>query len=158
MFIHLDSHFAMYFSHLFNYVLFHLFNYLVCWKLLYPEISRKRKKTKSLLRKKITHKDGDDFLTITSFICQNYFSGWFSLANCLEKFFATARRNDGKIHNKKSLTSTQAAIDQYLQSPSLSKRFSILGDSQFSEANRALLNFMKYKIWERRVTFLPQNQ
>ena len=29
VFIHLDSHFAKYLNHLFNYVLFYLFNYLV---------------------------------------------------------------------------------------------------------------------------------
>ena len=65
------------------------------------------------------------------------------LNKCLQKFYLSARRRDGTIYNKKSLTAIQAALDRHLRSPPLSKPFSIIGDPLFTEANKTLSNYLK---------------
>ena len=65
------------------------------------------------------------------------------LNKCLQKFYLSARKRDGSFYNKKSLTAIRAALDRHLRSPPFSKPFSIIGDSQFNDANTSLDNFLK---------------
>ena len=65
------------------------------------------------------------------------------LNKCLQKFYLSARKRDGSFYNKKSLTAIRAALDRHLRSPPFSKPFSIVGDSQFNDANTSLSNFLK---------------
>ena len=65
------------------------------------------------------------------------------LNKCLQKFYVSARKRDGSFYNKKSLTAIRAALDRHLKSPPLNKPFSIVGDTQFTEANKTLSNFLK---------------
>ena len=65
------------------------------------------------------------------------------LNKCLQKFYLSARKRDGSFYNKKSLTAIRAALDRHLRSPPFSKPFSIIGDSQFNDANISLSNFLK---------------
>lgn len=65
------------------------------------------------------------------------------LNKCLQKFYLSARKRDGSYYNNKSLTAIRAALDRHLKSPPFSKPFSIVGDSQFSSANKSLSNFLK---------------
>ena len=62
---------------------------------------------------------------------------------CFQKFYLSARKRDGSFYNKKSFTAIRAALDRHLRSPPFSKPFSIVGDSQFNDANTSLSNFMK---------------
>ncbi|PFX13896.1 hypothetical protein AWC38_SpisGene21991 [Stylophora pistillata] len=62
---------------------------------------------------------------------------------CLQKFYLSATKRDGSFYNKKSLTAIRAALDRHLRSPPFSKPFSIIGDSQFNDANISLSNFLK---------------
>ena len=64
------------------------------------------------------------------------------LNECLQKFYLSARKRDGSFYNKKSLTAIRAALDRHLRSPPFSKPFSIVGDSQFNDANTSLSNFL----------------
>ena len=65
------------------------------------------------------------------------------LSKYLQKFYLSARKRDGSFYNKKSLTAIRAALDRHLRSPPFSKPFSIVGDSQFNDANTSLSNFLK---------------
>ena len=65
------------------------------------------------------------------------------LNKCLQKFYLSARKRDGSFYYKKSLTAIRAALDRHLRSPPFSKPFSIIGDSQFNDANTSLSNFLK---------------
>lgn len=65
------------------------------------------------------------------------------LNKCLQTFYVSARKRDGSFYNKQSLTAIRAALDRYLRSPPINKPFSIVGDSQFTEANKTLNNFLK---------------
>ena len=62
---------------------------------------------------------------------------------CLQKIYLSARKGDGSFYNKKSLAAIRAALDRHLRSPLFSKPFSIIGDSQFNDANTSLSNFLK---------------
>ena len=63
--------------------------------------------------------------------------------NCLSKFYLSARRQDGSHYKKTSLLSIRAALDRYLRSPPLNKKFSICDGIQFNEANKALNSYLK---------------
>ena len=65
------------------------------------------------------------------------------LNKCLQKFYLSARKRDGSFYNKKSLTAIRVALDRHLRNPPFSKPFSIIGDSQFNDANASLNNFLK---------------
>lgn len=62
-----------------------------------------------------------------------------SLTNVCKSFI----KRDGSFYNKKSLTAIRGALDRHLRNPPLSKPFSIVGDSQFNDANKSLSNFLK---------------
>lgn len=64
--------------------------------------------------------------------------------NCLSKFYLSARRQDGSHYKKTSLLSIRAALDRYLRSPPLNKKFSICDGIQFNEANKALNSYLKH--------------
>ena len=66
------------------------------------------------------------------------------LNNCLSKFYLSARKQDGSHYKKTSLLSIRAALDRYLRSPPLNKKFSICDGIQFNEANKALNSYLKY--------------
>ena len=82
-----------------------------------------------------------------------FFVDWFSqqeelmnkeeLNKCLRKFYMSARKQDGGYYNKATLTSIRAAIDRHLRNEPHNKPFSIISDSQFTEANKALNSFLK---------------
>ena len=55
----------------------------------------------------------------------------------------SARKQDGSYHNKATLTSIRAAIDRHLRNERNNKPFSIIGDSEFTEANKALNSLLK---------------
>jgi len=55
----------------------------------------------------------------------------------------SARKQDGGYYNKATLTSIRAAIDRYLRNEQHNKPFSIISDSQFTEAKKALNSFLK---------------
>ena len=63
---------------------------------------------------------------------------------CLSKFYLSARKQDGSHYKKTSLLSIRAALDRYLRSPPLSKKFSICDGIQFNEANKALNSYLKH--------------
>ena len=65
------------------------------------------------------------------------------LNKCLRKFYMSARKKDGGYYNKATLTSIRAAIDRHLCNEPHNKPFSIISDSQFTEANKALNSFLK---------------
>ena len=65
------------------------------------------------------------------------------LNKCLRKFYMEARKQDGSYYNKATLTSIRAAIDRHLRSEPNNKPFSIIGDSEFTEANKALNSLLK---------------
>ena len=65
------------------------------------------------------------------------------LNKCLRKFYMSARKQDGGYYNKATLTSIRAAIDRHLRNEPHNKPFSIISDSQFTEANKALNSFLK---------------
>ena len=60
-----------------------------------------------------------------------------------KQFYRWARKGDVGFHNKKYLAAIRAASDSLLRSPPFSKRFSIIWDSQFNDANTSLSNFLK---------------
>ena len=60
------------------------------------------------------------------------------LNKCLRKFYMSARKQDGPYYNKATLTSIRAAIDRHLHNEPNNKPFLIIGDSEFTEANKAL--------------------
>ena len=63
---------------------------------------------------------------------------------CLSKFYLSARKQDGSHYKKTSLLSIRAALDRYLRSPPLKKKFSICDGIQFNEANKALNSYLKH--------------
>jgi len=63
---------------------------------------------------------------------------------CLSNFYLSARKQDGSHYKKTSLLSIRAALDRYLRSPPLSKRFSICDGIQFNEANKALNSYLEH--------------
>ena len=62
----------------------------------------------------------------------------------LSKFYLSARKQDGSHYKKKSLLSIRAALDRYLRSPLLDKKFSICDGIQFNEANKVLNSYLKH--------------
>ena len=64
--------------------------------------------------------------------------------NCLSKFFLSARKQEGSHYKKTSLLSIRAALDRYLRSPPLNKKFSICDGIQFNEANKALNSYLEH--------------
>ena len=64
------------------------------------------------------------------------------LNKCLQKFYLSARRQDGTFYNKKSLTTIQATLDRRQRSSPLNKPFSIIRDPLFTEANKSLSNYL----------------
>ena len=64
--------------------------------------------------------------------------------NCLSKFYLSARKQDGSHYKKTSLLSIRAALDRYLRSPPINKKFSICDTIQFNEANKALNSYLKH--------------
>ena len=89
----------------------------------------------------------------------NLFVDWFSqqdefttdieemsteeLNKCLRKFYMSARKQDGGYYDEATLTSIRSAIDRHLGNEPHNKPFSIISDSQFTEANKALNSFLK---------------
>ena len=65
------------------------------------------------------------------------------LNKCLRKFYMSARKQKGYYYNKATLTSIRAAIDRHLRNEPNNKPFSIIGDSEFTEANKALNSLLK---------------
>ena len=65
------------------------------------------------------------------------------LNKCLRKFYMSTRKQDGSYYNKATLTSIRAAIDRHLRNEPNNKPFSIIGDSEFTEANKALNSLLK---------------
>ena len=63
---------------------------------------------------------------------------------CLSKFYLSARKQDGSHYKKTSLLSIRAALDRYLRSPPLNKKFSICDGIQFNEANKAVSSYLKH--------------
>ena len=63
---------------------------------------------------------------------------------CLSKFYLSARKQDGSHYKKTSLLSIRAALDCYLHSPPLNKKFSVCDGRQFNEANTALNSYLKH--------------
>ena len=63
---------------------------------------------------------------------------------CLSKFYLSARKQDGSHYKKTSLLSISAALDRYLRSPPLNKKFSTCDGIQFNEANKALNSHLKH--------------
>ena len=55
----------------------------------------------------------------------------------------SARKQDGSYYNKTRLTSIRAAIDRHLRNEPNNKPFSIIGDSEFTEGNKALNSLLK---------------
>ena len=55
----------------------------------------------------------------------------------------SARKQDGGYNSKATLTSISAAIDRHLRNEPHNKPFSVISDSQFTEANKALNSFLK---------------
>ena len=92
--------------------------------------------------------------------CLFFFSEWFAqqaefttefesmevteMNNCLSKFYLSARKQDGSHYKKTSLLSIRAALDRYLRSPPINKKFSICDTIQFNEANKALNSYLKH--------------
>ena len=64
--------------------------------------------------------------------------------NCLSKFYLLARKQDGSHYKKTNLLSIRAALDRYLRSPPINKKFSICDTIQFNEANKALNSYLKH--------------
>ena len=62
---------------------------------------------------------------------------------CLKSFYTSARKQDGQFYKSSSLKSIRAAIDRYLRWPPHSKKFSIVADPAFAEANKILDAFVK---------------
>ena len=62
----------------------------------------------------------------------------------LSKFYLSARKQDGNHYKKTSLLSIRAALDRYLRSPPLDKKFSICDGIQFNEANKVLNSYLKH--------------
>ena len=62
---------------------------------------------------------------------------------CLKSFYTSARKQDGQFYKSSSLKSSRAAIDRYLRRSPHSKRFSIVVDPAFAEANKILDAFVK---------------
>ena len=55
----------------------------------------------------------------------------------------SARKQDGSYYNKATLTTVRAAIDRHLRNEPNNKPFSIIGDREFTEANKALNSLLK---------------
>ena len=55
----------------------------------------------------------------------------------------SAREQDRSHYNKAMLTSIRAAIDRHLRNEPNNKPFSIIGNSEFTEANKALNSLLK---------------
>ena len=55
----------------------------------------------------------------------------------------SARKQDGGYYDEATLTSIWSAIDRHLRNEPHNKPFSIISDSQFTEANKALNSFLK---------------
>ena len=62
---------------------------------------------------------------------------------CLKSFYTSARKQDGQFYKSSSLKSIRAAIDRYFRWPPHSKKFSIVADPAFAEANKILDPFVK---------------
>lgn len=54
-----------------------------------------------------------------------------------------ARKHDGSYYNKATLTSIRAAIDRHLRNEPNNKSSSIIGESEFTEANKTLNSLLK---------------
>ncbi|XP_068707742.1 uncharacterized protein [Montipora foliosa] len=65
------------------------------------------------------------------------------LNKCLGKFYVATRKQHGSHYNKAMLTSIRATIDRYLRNERNNKPFSIIVDSEFTEANKALNSLLK---------------
>ena len=90
-----------------------------------------------LMRGNVNTKKNTKLVLATKRVCHRY--GGNDSNKCLEKFYISARKQDGR-HNKKSLTSICAALDHNLQNPPYSRPFFIFGDRLFSGANKTLNN------------------
>ena len=64
--------------------------------------------------------------------------------NCFSKFYLWARKQDGRHYKKTSPLSIRAALDRYLRSLPINKKFSICDTIQFNEANKALNSYLKH--------------
>ena len=62
---------------------------------------------------------------------------------CLKSFYTSARKQHGQFYKSSSLKAIRAAIERYLRMPPHSKRFSIVADPAFTEANKILDAFVK---------------
>jgi len=65
------------------------------------------------------------------------------LNKCLRKFYMSARKRDGSYYNKATLTSIRAAIDRHSRNEPNNTPFLIIGDSEFTEAKKALNSLLK---------------
>ena len=76
-----------------------------------------------------------------------FFVDWFSqqeeFTTDIEEMNKEELKQDGGYYNKATLTSIRAAIDRHLRNEPHNKPFSIISDSQFTEANKALNSFLK---------------
>ena len=79
----------------------------------------------------------------------NFFVDWFFQQDEFTKnlnkikFYMSARKKDGGFYNRATLTSNRSAIDRHLRNEPHNKPFSIISDSQFTKANKALNYFLK---------------
>ena len=64
--------------------------------------------------------------------------------NCFTKLYLSGRKQDGRHYKKTSPLSIRAALDRYLRSPPINKKFSICDTIQFNEANKALNSYLKH--------------
>ena len=65
------------------------------------------------------------------------------LNDCLKSFYTSARKQDGSYYKMSSMKSIRAAIDRFLHSPPHCKKFSIIDEPAFTEANQVLDAFVK---------------
>ena len=76
------------------------------------------------------------------------------LNKCLQKFYLSARRQDGTFYNETSLTAIRAALDQHLKSLPLNKPFSIIRDP-LKESSSSLTSLILENTTNRMVLYLP---
>ena len=74
------------------------------------------------------------------------------MKNCLSKFYLSVRKQDGSHYKKTSLLSIRAALDRYLRSPPLNKKFSICDGIQFNETKKALNSYLKHLVSAGKIT------
>ncbi|KAJ7392962.1 hypothetical protein OS493_008203, partial [Desmophyllum pertusum] len=65
------------------------------------------------------------------------------LNKCLQKIYVSARKRDGMFTIKNRLPLFEQRWIANSKSPPLKNPFSIVGDTQFTEANKTLSNFLK---------------